>query len=707
MSMFRRSKKIFAGVLGTTMLMSCTNTAQERSMTLQSHKELVESVLTSAADISKFFPKTAKEAESMAAFAKELARKELDAILSIDKAQRTFDNTVRALDESQRKIYQVAFGLQMFQMVSPKKEIRDACQMGFIQLQQFSTDLYLNPDIYAMFNDYVQGNKKNEKLSEEEEYFFKESMDELKRSGLHLPPAELEKVKGKHKEIAVLKMNFEKNIAEDKSVVKATLQELEGLSDDFIKTLKKEDDLYILPCNGPVMQEVAKHCGVEKTREAMYLAFRNRAYPANEEILETVIQKRHELAQLLGYKTFAGLSVASKMAKNIETVESFLKDLAENSVKKWKQEFVYLKDNLPDGVKLDDNRNINEWDYGYVIESYKKKNLAIDDRKIAEYFPAQHALDSMLGIYEDFFGLKFKQVKPDWVWHEEVKLIEVWDAQNNELRGYIYLDLYPRDNKYTHACHGGIIPSQIRKNDDGTDLKSPSMAIVIANFPKANGGRPELLKFGDVRTFFHEFGHALHSVLGRTRLASHAGTSVKLDFVEMPSQMLEEWMYDKDILARVSSHYKTGKTLPEDIIEKLVELKKFDSGSFILRQALLSFYSLECFKGGKKDTSKLWKTLYEKYVPHHTYDDRAHMHASFGHLMNYSACYYVYMWSKVFALDLFYKIKEGGLVDTENGRRFADMVLSKGGSVDPAILLRNYLGREPNQEAFKKDLGFK
>jgi thimet oligopeptidase len=287
------------------------------------------------------------------------------------------------------------------------------------------------------------------------------------------------------------------------------------------------------------------------------------------------------------------------------------------------------------------------------------------------------------------------------MWHDDVRLIEVFDKNNKQL-GYLFLDLHPRPNKYTHAAHGNIVPGITLP--DGSRL--PVVSVVMANFPKPSKDKPALLMREDVRTFFHEFGHAVHSLLGATQMGSFAGTSVKTDFVEMPSQMLEEWLWDKDILKKISSHYKTGQPLPDGMIENILALKRYDAGNFIARQIMLAKYSLDLHKkGADKDPEKLWFALAEQLLPHLYAGPEYRAYASFGHLTGYGAKYYGYLWSKVFALDLFDTIKKQGLLNPEIGAKYVQEVISKGGSVDPNILLVNFLGRAPSQEAFLKDMG--
>jgi len=356
---------------------------------------------------------------------------------------------------------------------------------------------------------------------------------------------------------------------------------------------------------------------------------------------------------------------------------------------------------LPAGVSREPDGKLNPWDLSYIKNSYKKKHFAFDEREVAEYFEATKTINGLFDIYQKFLGLKFKLVKPSWAWHEDVQAIEVFDANTNTLRGYIALDLHPRENKYKHACCYPLIHT-IKKGDQAT----PSFSVVIANLAKATSDRPALLKHSEVTTFFHEFGHAMHGLLGTTEMNGFSGTSVKTDFVEMPSQMFEEWMYDQQMLKNVSAHYQTGKSLDDKTIDTLIALKKFDSGYFVLRQCWLSLVSLEFFKeGAAKDTNAITKRLSEKLSPWIRFEPETHFQSSFGHLMGYGAKYYSYMWAKVFALDIFDKVKQEGLLNPQTGKIFAARVLGRGGSVDPDEILKEFLGREPNQKAFLHDLG--
>lgn len=672
--------------------------------------EVMARVVDAPADISPIFPKTADDVKRYLAFSKELAKKELSQVLAIHPKKRTFDNTVRALDDSQAKIKRFASALEFLSMLSPDDTLRKAAHGASVALSQFAVETYMTKPIYQAFLDYQTYEGKAEKLTKQEQYCFDESMKAFVREGFALPDKEFVEIKALQKEIAELELAFQQNINTDASSIEATKEQLAGIDPVFFEKLKKKGELFVVGCDYPTYFEVMENCRVTDTRKRLYKAFNNRAYPANVTILEKLIEKRDTLAKKLGFKSFAHLDIAPTMAQTPERVEKFLIDLTNAAGAKAMHEYTVFKENLPEGVTLDEKRRFYPWDLSYVKNAYKKQLFNVDEREIAEYFPVDSTLKGMLGIYEKFLGLRFKVIKPDWVWHEDVQLVQVDDKRSGKLLGYIFLDLYPRANKYGHACCGAVVKGYYGK-DAKTHLVRdvPYVGVVVANFPKATADKPALLKHENVETFFHEFGHAMHGVLGRAELSSAAGTSVKLDFVELPSQMLEEWMWDKDILQNITSHYKTGGPLPNKLLEAKLALKKFGTGRFVLGQTYFSFISLDYhLEGAKKNTDHIIKRLHEQFFAgEEVFDKEVHRQASFGHLAGYSSRYYGYMWSRVFALDCFSKIKKYGLLSYEIGEKWRNGILGMGGAADPNDLLKEFLGREPNQEAFLRDLGFK
>lgn len=659
----------------------------------------------SVRDVVALFPKTVNHIErGTKAYIKE-AKKRVKEIIAIPDPERTYANTMQPLDNlfARSDLFVWSNAVETIEMVSPEKAIRDAAHKANLTMRSFFVDLAMNYELYKAVQGYAEGAAVDQDLSDEQRRFITETMDDYKRLGMHLPEQERDQVKRIQKELTELSAKFDQNIADDQSQIIVDKDGLAGLDDDFIESLKRTDDgRYILGIDYPTYFNVMDNCSVAQTRKDLYLAFTNRAYPANDTVLRQVIAKRDELAQLLGFESFAHLNLDDQMVKSPERAHRFLDELIERSRAKGQQEFAILAKHLPDGVVLTAEGKFEPWDFGYTKNQYKKNNLAVDELKIAEYFPMENTIKGLLSVYEKFLGIHFDEVPVKGLWTNDARMLEVYDAEM-QLIGYLILDLFPRKNKYSHACEIGIVKASY----SGKSHKpNPGVAVVLANFPKPTKEKPSLLERSFVRTFFHEFGHALHELLGRTKVASFAGTSVKTDFVEMPSQMLEEWLWDKDILKMVSGHYQTGEPLPDELLDKILAIKHFDTGNWVLRQAQFSKLALEYFKQGpEKDTDAIRKNLSEAIVDYIRVVPDTHFQASFGHLMGYGAKYYGYLWAKVFALDLFYHIKEHGLLDTPTGQRYIQTIIGHGGSKDPDQLLVDFLGREPNSDAFFKDLG--
>jgi thimet oligopeptidase len=653
--------------------------------------------ISNASDIKNVFPSTVGEIKEKSEFAKRTVLAQLNAIVNAD--EKSWISVGDSLDRIVDLIYPTAAALEVLMYTHPEAEIRQAAQAAVVDITQFLVEhVELNKELYDVFKEYASDVAPKEDLSDEKKYFVKETLKDFERSGLGLPEDKVLKVKQMLKDLANLSQQFEVNIATDNRTVLVEEEELKGLPENFIKNLKKDGQLFVLGMDTPTYTAVMEDCAVATTRKKMSKAYSNRAYPANVQVLQDVLNKRDKLAKDIGYSSYAHAALDKLMAGNPEVAYKFLHELFEKAEPKAQKEFKEWVQELPESVVLTDDGKLHPWDMAYLKAQYKKKHL-VDENELKQYFPMENTVKQLLSIYEKFFNLEFKFSDTKDLWHQDIQLIEV--LQDGKTLGYILLDLYPRDNKYTHACHCTVIHSVKRHGMD-----SPALSVLIANFPKSTEDEPSLLKFWDVRTFFHEFGHAIHALLGRTEQFSFSGTSVKRDFVEMPSQMLENWLQDKEILKMVSKHYQTGKSLSDNQIDKIVQLVKFDSGNFITRQVGLALLSLDYHAEGKnKDLDAIATKISNVVAPQVERDDENHFWASFGHLTGYSAGYYGYLWSDVFSKDLFEHIAEEGLLSPEAGKKYSEAILAPGGSKEPSLLLVEYLGRKPSQKAYLKTMG--
>lgn len=655
--------------------------------------------LTSLDALSKSLPHTAEELKEIYQKAQYQAQLAIAQIINLQHDKRTYANTVQAFDElvSLSDLALVGNITAALESLSPNDELREAAHALSLEIRNFMIEQIMqNKELFNAFKAYVEGNGVTAKLTEEQRYFITETMRDFERAGLLLPADKRAELLVLDKEITKLSSEFEKNIAEEKRTISVSKEALAGLDEQFINALKRtESGEYILGTDYPTVTMVLGHCSVEDTRMQLQKLFANRAYPANKSVLEQMLAKRHERAQLVGFPHYAAYDIADQMAQDPQKVEQFLQNMLMRTIEKEEKEFatIFGQAAMQEPIK--------PWNLGYLKEQYKKEHLALDENKLREYFPMEKTIQGLMGIYEQFFGLKFVKIPALCLWHDELYALEVHDAKTDQLLGIFVLDLYPRPNKFTHAAHATIVPAVTMSNG----IHIPEMSVIMANFPRSTADVPALLKRSDVNTFFHEFGHAIHALLGRTSIASYAGTSVKRDFVEMPSQMLEEWLWNSEILRMVSSHYKTGESLPEETIQKILQLKQFDAAMTVRTQARYALLSLRLYQEQKPDLDAVLKEIMTTYAPHVWFDPDNHFYAAFGHLTDYSAKYYGYLWSKVFALDLFNEIERTGLLDTTTGRRYADAILVPGGTKPPHLLLQQFLGREPRIDAFIKDIG--
>jgi thimet oligopeptidase len=655
-------------------------------------------------DIPDIFPKTPAALEKIIDDAMAQIKKDAAAILAIPANERTWENTIVALDRAGFYFGIPSSIASVVKSTYSDDAMRETARKKMLEASELAVDLLSqNIELYNAIKAYYEGNAKREHLSKEQRYFLDNMMKDFKKSGLDKPHEIRDQIKKVMKELSEIELEFSKNIDGSQRSIEVTREELAGLDDQFINGLEKTgDNKYILTTAYPIYSPIIENSTVASTRKKMWKEFVNRAYPENMAVLKKLIAKRDELAKLLDYPSYAALSIDGEMAETPERVQIFLDDVFKRAEVKENKEYEQLISDLPASVKLSPDKKFYPWDRKHTQIMYEKKHFNIDRRQIAQYFPLESTIKGLLDIYRTFLGIEFKELPAKGYWDPEIKLIEVSLRETGKILGYLLLDLYPRFNKYCHACQSTIIPGFIDKEGN----RKTTLAVVISNFPKATATEPSLLELDDVRTFFHEFGHALHSILGSTKLVSTSGTNVKTDFVEMPSQMLEEWLWDPGILKKLSKHYKTGQPLPDELIKTLVEQKNFNSGVYIKGQIYLANLALQLFSSGPNpDIEQIVKSLYEKMRKHGVYNPDDHFIATFGHLNGYGAKYYSYLWSKVFALDLFNYIKQRGLLNSEVGKRYVQKVLSKGGSEDPNDLLKDFLGREPNSDAFFKDLG--
>jgi len=655
--------------------------------------------------VISLFPKSVGTIQKQKDKIFESAKHEIQKILKLVPEKRTFENTVIAVDKVLNDLETFEGVLHTIANVHINKQMRDFSLKTAVQTGTYSLSLVLgNKDLYKVFKSYVDTQSKKEKLNKEQRYFLDEMIDQFKRAGFGLSNENCKKVNNLHKEILSLCADFQKNINSDNRFILVKDSELAGLQKDFVKNLKlSKNGLRVVRLDYPTYYNIMKNCENFETRKKLYEQYVNRGYPVNDGVLKKIIKKRDQLAKLLGYDSYANYDCSNQMIGSCKKVELFVDSLFETVAKKAKNELSTCITGLDNCIQITKDNKIYPWDISYMQELYKKKNYNLDESKISEYLPLEKTLEVLQDVCKKLFSISLQEVSNNGLWHQDVKVLKVSRLSDNFVLGYIIMDLYPREDKFPHACAIPVFAGLI----DDTGNRGTAVVTVLANFPKPTKDKPSLLNMQNITTFFHEVGHALHGIFGATKFAIFAGTSTKKDFVELPSQLMEYFVWEPEILKQLSCHYKTGEPLPDDLIAKMIDLKNFGYGFSVQLQLFYSMVALNMFKSGEdKDPKRIIKDLHSKMLKKIVYADCNNMHSAFIHLTGYAAKYYGYMYSRMLALDAYDTIKKNGLLDPAIGKKYIDCILSKGGSFDPNSLVRDFLGREPSNRAFIEYYGF-
>ena len=664
----------------------------------------------SLTQVAKLFPNTVEGIKKIATTAQTEALQCIRSIVGTNST--TWDSVISQQDRSLASFAVTQNILGVIKETSPNAEIRESARSYYLELENFGIEQFqCNRKLYQKFNECAKSCVAEYSTNACRSYYVQETASVYRRLGLELPEEQFEKVLEVQRKISQLRTDFQKQIAEDTRKIVVSVDELRGVPLDTIQTLKMDSenrDSYLVGTDYPTYFSIMRNCQVESTRQSLAEAFDSRAFPANEKILAELIHCRHVLAQLVGYESYASLDLEDKMVGSPTAAQDFLQELIPPLRKKWSKEYEILKDNLPGGVTLSSEGRIKSWDLMYVIHQYKTKHLQVDENLLKEYFPLSVTVDGLFHVLSSFLDLHLEKVHDVEFWDPQVFALRVTSRASGNLVGHIVLDLFPREGKYSHACCCGIVPSV----NDGESF-TPAVAVVLANFPVAVGDTPALFTHNDVVTFFHEMGHAFHMLLGRSEMCTMAGYNVKTDFVEMPSQILEYWMWESSILREISSHYRTKEPLPDALIQAKIDARNFFAGRDTLRQIIFATLSLRLYNAqfAAQDVSmmqpeKEMKKLTEELLPGIETLPNSHFTCSFGHLEGYGAAYYGYLYAEVFAADVFHSLHERkGLLSPVEGKNYVKAIIGVGGSSHPSIMLRRYLGRDPNSAAFWKKIG--
>lgn len=625
-------------------------------------------------------------------------------ISSLPASKRNFDNTLGALDRVIARLDRETSLTLFMQFVSPDAATREAARAGDEAVSNWGIALGKNEVLYKAVKAYAATNPK---LEGEQKRMLEHALRDYRRAGMELPADKRKRLQELEVEINKLSIEFDTNIADDETRVALTREELKGVPQDVLGRIPQSNGLYLLGMDAPTYGAVQEFCEDPVTRHRAYIAHKRRGGMKNVRLIEKIIKLRAEASGLLGYENRVDYEIETRMAKNAQTVRKFYDDLIPVVKRKADKDLEELT-----AVKRKQTGNpeakLDVWDYTFYKSQLLKEKYAVDSEKVAEYFPVDAVVNGLFDITSKLYGIEYKDVTSKAkeldlpLWHEDVKLYEVWDSKTGKMLGRLYTDLFPRDNKYTHAACWGLQP---RDAGNPEDVHLP-LAALVCNFTKPTADKPSLMPHDEVETFFHEFGHGLHQILTNTTYAEFSGTSVARDFVEAPSQMMENWVWNREVLQTFAKHYKTGEPMPAALVDGMLAARNVGSGietefQLFLGEMDQAFHTVP---SGVVDTTSLMYEAFKRTLPYEIVPGTFYQ-ASFGHLTGYQGAYYGYLWSLVYAQDMFQRFEEKGILSPETGAYYREKILGRGGSMDEMAMLRDYLGREPSMEAFLKHLG--
>ena len=639
-----------------------------------------------------------------------LAKKEVESIIN-NPNKPSFKNTIEALDFSGEQLDRITSIFFNLNSAETNEEIQKIAQEVSPLLSEFSNDITLNVELFKRVKD-VYDSKKELNLTKEQETLLDKKYKSFSRNGANLPEDKKDKLRAIDKKLSQLKLKFGENILAETNKFEMLItneSDLAGLPDGAKEAAKqlaesKDKNGWLFTLDYPSYIPFVTYADNRALRKKISLAAGAKGFKGdeldNQKHVLNIASLRHERANLLGYKTHADFVLEERMAESPKNVQKFLNELLEKAKPAAKREFENLEQFAKD---LDGIDQLQKWDGAYYSEKLKQKLFSLDDELLKPYFKLENVINGAFTIANKLFDLKFEEIDTIDKYHDDVLTYKVTDSKGDFI-AIFYADYFPRAGKRNGAWMTVYKPQYIKNGKNSR----PHISIVC-NFTKPTKTKPSLLTFNEVTTLFHEFGHALHGMLANTTYPSLSGTSVFWDFVELPSQVMENWCYEKEALELFATHYETGKVIPMDLVEKIKESATFHEGMQTLRQ--LSFGLLDMSWHGTDPSDITNVKAYESKAFKNTklYPDIAEncMSTAFSHIFQggYSSGYYSYKWAEVLDADAFEFFKEKGIFNKTVADKFKDHVLSKGGTENPMTLYKRFRGQAPKPEALLKRAG--
>ncbi|SIS83593.1 peptidyl-dipeptidase Dcp [Zobellia uliginosa] len=638
------------------------------------------------------------------------ARAEIDRITENSEAP-SFANTIEALEFSGQQLDRISSIFFNLNSAETNEEIQKIAQEISPLLSEFSNDITLNEALFKRIKT-VYGQRDSLDLTVEQQTLLDKKYKSFSRNGANLSDDKKKRLREIDAELSQLKLKFGENVLAETNTYEMHLtdeNDLDGLPEgekeaaaQLAQSKGKEGWLVTLdyPSYIPFMK-YAKNRGL---RKKLALAFGSKAFHGdehdNQENVLKIAQLRYERANLLGYKTHAHFVLEERMAETPEKVHQFLNELLVKAKPAAKKEFIELE---KFAKELDAIDRLEKWDGSYYSEKLKQKRFNLDDEKLKPYFKLENVIDGVFKVAEKLFDLKFEEVSDIEKYHDEVKTYKVYDTSGNFISVF-YADFHPRKGKRGGAWMTSYKPQYRLK---GKNVR-PHISNVC-NFTRSTPSKPSLLTFNEVTTLFHEFGHGLHGMLANTTYPSLSGTSVFWDFVELPSQVMENWCYEKEALELFAKHYETGEVIPMELVQKIKESSTFQEGMQTLRQLSFGLLDMSWHGIDPSGITDVKQHESEAFKDTNLYPDTPEtcMSTAFSHIFQggYSSGYYSYKWAEVLDADAFALFKEKGIFNKEVATKFKDNVLSKGGTENPMVLYKRFRGAEPKVEALLERAG--
>ncbi|HEY9506330.1 MAG TPA: M3 family metallopeptidase [Gemmatimonadales bacterium] len=606
------------------------------------------------------------------------ARALLDRLVGV-RGKRTVANTLAPYDRLMRELDRAAGATSLIQKVHPDSAVRQAADRGDHKVSALATEISLDRRVF----DALQAID----LSAADpvtRHYVGRALRDFRLAGVDRDSATRARIRELREELVLIGQEFDRNIRDDvRTVEVASAAELDGLPDDYIAAHPPGPDGRIrITTEYPDVLPVFTYARSDELRRRLRTEFDNRAYPANLEVLDRMIARRHELARLLGYRSWADYALADKMTGSAAEASAFIDRVVAASGEAAERDYeTLLRRKRQDQPAAG---GIDRWEVAYLRELVRRADYEFDSQEVRPYFPYQRVKQGVLDLSARLFGVTFRRLRNAPVWHPSVEAWEMYEE--GRLTGRFYLDMHPRPGKYGHAAH-------FRIRTGTTDGALPE-SVLVCNFPGGDPGEPGLMDHGEVETFLHEFGHLMHSLLARQRWNGVSGIRTEWDFVEAPSQMLEEWSRDPQVLAGFARHYQTGAPIPAELVEQMDRAARFGRALDVRTQMTYARISLSLYDRppAAVDTDSIVAAVIKAYQPIPPMPG-THMQASFTHLNGYSAYYYTYMWSLVIAKDLFSRFDRSDMLAAEPALRYRRLILERGGSAPAARLVEDFLGR--------------